>query len=467
MPSYLKLNLKKYLVSSSKSRLAGIIKLILPIFIIWLVLIIVVVAIDYKLSCHEVFCQKGQSVSNLAQDVARPWDGGWYMSIVEHGYNYSPALDKQFNVAFFPVAPLVYKFFRLISFNNSNLYLSLSILFNLILFLLTIALSLRIVELIINKKLSNTKLILVSMLALALPSNFFISTIYADSILIFCLSACLFFAIKGSLFRASIFAAIASATKSIGLAGFLIILTYFILKILESFKTKAPLVKLSVIIPYLLISLSGIIGYSLYLKAEFNEPLAFIKVQKTWGRNTDSNAVSSAKKIIKNNILGLSNPRRLPESNVDSGVENKLNERSVRLAKIIYAIFNTLNFIVVSLFTPLTLLLYLKKKGYQKQPDAALLLCSLTTTLWLIPALTGTLWSMNRYLILPSILITILIASLYLERYYTGSPKRLKIISAQFIALATVSEFAQLLFLWCFINWIFVGQTGIYRRPQT
>lgn len=453
------LTLNAHIQTITKTRFWYIFKKIIPVFIIWSTFIVMVSIIDYRTSCHEAFCNN-QSIYNIPQNTAMPWDGGWYLSVVDGSYQYSPVEVKEFNVAFFPVAPMVYRLFKFISLNNSNLYLAISITFNVLLFLLSLVFVLRIVEALINDNLKDSWLLLLSMLAIWLPSNFFMSTIYADSILTFCLSACLFFAIKRNMFKAAIFAGLASGTKAIGLAGSVILLSVLVLdligsklKFIEFFKKN--LLHFAVMI---IISLSGIIGYSTYLKIRFNEPLAFFKVQKAWQRNTNNNILNSAKKLVKTNVIGLMSPAKLPEANIDSNSENKLDEGFVRKSKIFYAVFNTVNFIAVVASTLVIFAIGVKSKS-NKQRGNFLILSSFLFTMWAIPASTGTLWSMNRYLILPSMLVTTLMAYTYLNKFFSSNKRQLKhkMHHLALMLLVVLLALIQFLLFWLFLNWVFVG----------
>jgi 4-amino-4-deoxy-L-arabinose transferase-like glycosyltransferase len=42
------------------------------------------------------------------------WDAGWYMDIVQHGYNYNGNPNLQQNIAFFPLYPIIMKLFSLL-----------------------------------------------------------------------------------------------------------------------------------------------------------------------------------------------------------------------------------------------------------------------------------------------------------------------------------------------------------------
>ena len=64
-------------------------------------------------------------------DLFFSWDSGWYLDIVKNGYFYIPG--KESSVAFFPLYPILIKFFpfsffdpKLIGFILSNLFLLLA-----------------------------------------------------------------------------------------------------------------------------------------------------------------------------------------------------------------------------------------------------------------------------------------------------------------------------------------------------
>ena len=192
------------------------------------------------------------------------WDGGWYRNIVDNGYWYDvTAVDAQFNVVFFPLYPLT---IRLVNLIIPKTHWSGLIVSNLSFLIGLIALY-QIVLRRFNQTIARHTVLLLA----TFPFSFYFSTIYSES-LFFCTTIVAFFlAQEKKWFWAAFFAALASATRSIGIVvGFGVLLIY-----IEQNKDKLykPTKQLLWI---LFISPIGLLSYAGFLWLRFGNPLLFM-----------------------------------------------------------------------------------------------------------------------------------------------------------------------------------------------
>lgn len=199
-----------------------------------------------------------------------PWanfDGVHYLSIAQHGY-------YQYEQAFFPFFPLLIKFIAL-AFKND--YLISALLISHVSFF---------IGLIILYRLTKLKWVVVCLLLF--PTSFFFASVYTESLFLFLVLG-YFYAVKKRKFLvAGVLAALASATRVIGI---------FLFPILLWKLTKEKKKTLSGILGVLLSPL-GLVSYMFYLWKEYNDPLMFFHVQSFFGANRSSNEIIFLPQVI-------------------------------------------------------------------------------------------------------------------------------------------------------------------------
>ena len=405
---------------------------------------------DYLRSCIWEKCYQPSFIHNLSIN----WDGGWYNSIITNGYSFNGDFGSYSNIAFFPGAPLIGRLAFTISLGNPVVYLSLIILFNIILLFLTVRISLKILDLISDNKDAPTRLkLILAFLITSIPSILFWISPYSEPLLLFSLMYCYYFTIKKDYLKASIFAGIASSAKSLGIIGLFMILVFIILdnyKAVISGKlniSKAVLPKkIGKLVAIISLSLIGIIGFSAYQKVTINQPLGFVKIQGAWARDSNSNIVRKSARLFKSNIINILRPQLIPEGKIVKGVENE--SRFYKYVKLFYGFYNTVSPIIM-----IFLFLYLVYKFRKEDSDIKPILTAfMASCLALaIPLSTGTFGSINRYSILGMVLLFIF----YIHYLSKHSPSRKTFLLLIVFIIANIS--IQSIFMSGFIASVFVG----------
>jgi Gpi18-like mannosyltransferase len=214
------------------------------------------------------------------------WDGGWYKGIVQNGYQFNHALSVQQSFAFFPLFPesvrLVYKI------TGINIFI-LGLLINLILVIIASYFIYKLSS-VVCKKWGNKKTSInphtvgtLSVLSVLLyPSGYFLGAYYGEAFLLVGVLGALYFTLTKRLVWAVVFIAIATATKTLGLVTIPTVLVI----ILEDWWVNKK--SITMLIRNWLILLTGLVGlgaYSLYLKLSFGNALLFYQSEKAWNRS--------------------------------------------------------------------------------------------------------------------------------------------------------------------------------------
>jgi Gpi18-like mannosyltransferase len=198
------------------------------------------------------------------------FDSAWYNEIIQTGYSYNP--EKQSNVAFFPLYPILVK--AIASLTSLNVPISGLLLSNLCL-ILALFFVYKISNIYLNKRGCEKVLILM----LVFPTSFFYSCFYTESLYLLTTAACFYFFLNKKYFWSGFFGFFASLTRVTGVIIFLA----FAIELLWKYLKKKELPRRESL--FLLLIPCGLIAYMVFLAWKFNEPLAFIKVQDLWGRD--------------------------------------------------------------------------------------------------------------------------------------------------------------------------------------
>lgn len=194
------------------------------------------------------------------------WDGGYYYNIAKSGYS---ALE---DFAFFPLFPAVVRITSSITgltILTSGLLLA-NLVFLIFLYLLFILVALR-----FNQKIAASTLITF----LFFPTTFFAVAFYSEAIFL-ALAALTFLAlVQKKYLAAGVAISLASLTRGIGV--FLIISLIYSYLSHINFALKKVNTKMLHLVP----SVFGVALYMIYLAATTSDPFKFLKVQDLWQRS--------------------------------------------------------------------------------------------------------------------------------------------------------------------------------------
>lgn len=298
---------------------------------VWIVGVLFIFMIGYLFYPSSGLFEKG-FMTNMAN-----WDGGHYIGIANNNYS------VKFQHAFFPLYPLMIRFLGIIT-NNLN-FAALAISF--VSLFLFVNLFYEYLKEEFDKSVA-TKTIIAF---LFFPMSFYLITAHTESLFLLFTVGTFYFTKKNNLVLATLFAALASATRLIGVA---VVVSFF----LELYLTK----KLTRKNWYVLFAPSGFLLYCLYLWFQTGDPLYFITAEKTWSRT-----ITFPWDAIWNVMLALSIPGYIKQN---------------------YNTFLDFCFTIFGIFMVIRVIRTL-------QPSFALysLICII------LPLLTPTLASMPRYLL--------------------------------------------------------------------
>lgn len=216
------------------------------------------------------------------------WDQGHYIAIAKNFY-----ANRGF--AFFPLLPLLIRFFNLIFHNYviSGQFISSISLLAAIIYLY------RLVRIDFSAKISLRSVIYI----LIFPFSFFFGLIYTESLFLALVTASFYYARKEKWFKASLLAGLASATRVMGIFVFIGILYEYLESKGWNFRRLGK-----ELIYILLIAPSGLISYMLYLQIKFNDFLAFFHSQADWGKSATFNLLIPLKRSLYpiKNVLNFS-----------------------------------------------------------------------------------------------------------------------------------------------------------------
>lgn len=228
--------------------------------------------------------------SHVGWGAFAAWDSGHYKAIVFNGYSY--ANDGQgYNVAFFPLFPLLIRLLMQLGLP----FEVAGTLLNSVAFLGAL--------LIFHRWITKNYTLKIAQWSTAIlawcPFSLFCTVIYTEGVFLFLSVSALVLFQQKKYILASIFGALSTATRVTGIA---LIPTFF----LAAWQEKRGF------FAYLSSFLSGlgILAYCVYCWLEFNEPLAFIKVQKAWTPQDQVFWGSGWLKMLSQLIFGFTNTKQ-------------------------------------------------------------------------------------------------------------------------------------------------------------
>lgn len=205
--------------------------------------------------------------NNLFLDGWARWDAGWYVNIAENGYLNQPLNSQgQKNVVFFPAYPISIRLLNLITHNS---FLS-GILISNIAFVVASALLYKLVCDRYNETVARWSVVFLSVY----PFSFYFSAVYTESLFLLAVVSAFYFGEQGCWPLAAASAALASATRSVGITVALGMVLLYLDKV--GFDVR----RLRWDALWLLLCPVGILAYAGFLFYRFGDPFLFVS-----GRN--------------------------------------------------------------------------------------------------------------------------------------------------------------------------------------
>jgi hypothetical protein len=310
------------------------------------------------------------------------WDGGWYTSIVERGYEFSGSFLKEENIAFFPAYP---ETINLVTAILPLRAVHTGLLLNIGLTIASIYLVMLLAKWLAKQSgaVNPTRIAILSAAAFLLyPSSFFFAAHYAEAMLVLGTLGATYFALTKRLWWAVPFMVIATASKVIGILS---VATVAVI-VFEQWRRekKSPLSRLVKQWSVTALGLSGLAAYMLFLWLRFGNPLLFYSIQQAWGRNDGGFFVTD---VITNHYVYMFDPLHY----------------GTKYTYLLELLYMALPFVL----TAIALYAWRRYKTYWPLVPGILS--------WLIPASTGVLASVNRYALIASALIPF--AIIWLQRW--------------------------------------------------
>lgn len=223
------------------------------IFIIWSVIVLFVAFFGFSTLPHS-----GKFENNFWLSLSN-WDGGHFLGIARAGYS------EKFQYAFFPLYPLAIRLLNQVTQN----YLAAAILISLASTFLGLHLLYKLVDLDFGRKIAEK----VVLAFLFFPTSFFLLTAYSEGLFFFLTVASFYFLRQNKLFLATVFVALVSATRLIGLA----VVAGFLIDVLmrQGITRKSW---------YIFLAPLGFIGYCIFLYQQTGDPFYFLTAENHWQR---------------------------------------------------------------------------------------------------------------------------------------------------------------------------------------
>jgi len=232
------------------------------------------------------------------------WDTGWYVGLAKHGYQSVAGPDGQANWAFFPAYPALAA--GISSVTGLSVFEAMLVISNLS-FLAAMGLLHRLACAEFDRKTADLAVILLCVV----PGSYIFSAAYTESLFLLCLTGAFCMIRSRKWMAAGTVAAAAVLTRNLGVG---LLLPYAWAATGRLFRDKpegrpAPRpAELLGIVAGVLPPMFTLAAFMLHLRSRTGDALAFVHVQKAWGRS------------FGNPISGLLHPDRVPEVNAISFV---------------------------------------------------------------------------------------------------------------------------------------------------
>ncbi|MCR4325049.1 MAG: hypothetical protein NUV69_05170, partial [Candidatus Curtissbacteria bacterium] len=241
---------------------------ILPLFVLWRIFLF---AVAY-LSPHLIpafgatfpYSQERLISTHLPHFIWAfgNFDGVHYLGIADMAY------AAQYTQAFFPIFPVLIKLASTLT--GGNLLIAALVVSNSA-FLLALTIFYKLIAETYNSKTALWSAVFL----LSFPTSFYFGAVYTEGIFFLLVISAFYLANRNKIILASIIGAFASATRLVGV---------FLAVALALKKKTNPF-------PPLLIVPLGLVGYMIYLKLEFNQPLYFLTSQAIFGQERSTTSI--------------------------------------------------------------------------------------------------------------------------------------------------------------------------------
>ncbi len=232
------------------------------------------------------------------------YDAAWYLNIIRNGYKIVHNLHGQETIAFFPVYPVTV---RVLSDVLHIPFIWMGTILNLVLLVVTAYFVYKLTVLMAdqaNRKRGDVVAKFAVLLFILNPASFYFASLYADVILVLCITAAVYFGLKKSFYVAALFAGIAAGSKSIGIVLLPALVIMYAQANWADIKNWRVIVKkhLPKLMAIGLVGSSGMLVYMVYLWHRFGNPIEFVSIEKYWGR---SPSLMAAMHSIWNQYVGM------------------------------------------------------------------------------------------------------------------------------------------------------------------
>lgn len=221
------------------------------------------------------------------------WDGTWYYGVVTQGYHYHVTTTPVFQqVVFFPAFPMMVRIYQFIT---RIPYMYMGLLINL---LICMGISFMIYRLWYSIKTGNSVKkasqpiqnvgLLPVILIFALPTAFFLAAFYSEAVLVFGILTSFYFCFRQKYWLAALFVGLATGANPIALVALPALLYIFVDQEYQRLGNIKTIIRENAVrsLGLLIVSLWGIITYTIYLFFKFGAPLSWYTDEKAWGRGT-------------------------------------------------------------------------------------------------------------------------------------------------------------------------------------
>jgi len=243
---------------------------ITALFFAFVLVLQIVGIVSYKVNSERLsqFNPWQPKYSNSGVPFYARWDSGWYIAVVNYGYYFH--WDKNSDVVFFPLYPMLIKVFSLIlnfiNYYYVGLLISLAALWAALVYFYKL----------LKLDYSEAQAFFILICLLVFPWSFFLASVYTESLFLLLVLGSFYYARKGNWALASVFGFFACLCRISGI--FLLPALFY--EYHEQHK------KFSADISWLALVPAGLISFIIYLKIKTGYFLAFIYNQSTFGRNT-------------------------------------------------------------------------------------------------------------------------------------------------------------------------------------
>lgn len=273
------------------------------IILVIFILICLIISRFTMFFLYKIFQNVFNSDKTFFEAISQ-WDCGWYKSIIYSGYSIEPSGHENgdaANWAFFPLMPMIIK--CIVEITNLDVMV-IAFYCNTLLF--AIGLLVMCKYIIITRKNYTKEIIFLFIIFMTFGIySFYFSTLYTEA-LYFCLLSCALYNLeKENYIIMGIFGALLSATRNVGILFCFVVLVNYIIKYINHKKYKNNIISfiINTLKNYKLIfgvSLipMGLFIYMSYLNFLVGDPLAWIRIQKAWGRQSKNFLIVLLKGLI-------------------------------------------------------------------------------------------------------------------------------------------------------------------------